>query len=407
MKRILPLVLGLAALTATRMAAQPYAPASPWEMAVSTERWLVDGAGARFPDEMATPARESNNLVFVDEDWPLSFQNRIGEEIVLRISPDTGCYEFEDADGIVFWIVVPYAPLTWNWISPFRSPLCPDTQNLYSPFRLMREWRLTTPEIEEPRKVPMHRAPLRSALPGPVTNLCFTAFAITNNVLFFTVDWPTNEALPEAVVDVYCSTNGLNRFPFVVHTNPATNPPVSFSFLQSLVPNYGAASAPVHSPECEYVTNIVMSPLDGNTVYTNATWNCSHERSGEAAFFQLGTRHDTDGDGLFDAFEKLSKGTNPALSDTDCDGLSDGEEHSRGIDPLFPDSDDDGMSDEEEVLSGSNPLVPGLPVGGTIRYCYDEDDRLVGAFPGVSPAAASVRWSATGNPERIRERSAQ
>ena len=67
---------------------------------------------------------------------------RVGESIALRISPDTGCYEFADSDGTVFWTVVPVAPLTWNWISPFRSPLRPDTQNLYSPFRLAREWLL-------------------------------------------------------------------------------------------------------------------------------------------------------------------------------------------------------------------------------------------------------------------------
>ena len=138
-------------------------------MAEETERWLVDGAGARFPPGVDDPARESGSIVFVDETWPLAFRNRVGEPVVLRISPATGCYEFEDADGIVFWIVVPYAPLTWNWISPFRSPLRPDAQRLYSPFRLAREWLLTTPEIEAMCAVPVRRAPLRSAPPGPVT----------------------------------------------------------------------------------------------------------------------------------------------------------------------------------------------------------------------------------------------
>ena len=116
-------------------------------MAVSTERWLVEGAGARFLPGMDVPARDGDSFVFVDDTWPSAFQTRVGDSVFLRVSPTTGCYDFEDANGTVFWTVVPYAPLTWNWISPFRSPLHPDEQNLYSPFRLVREWRLSTPEI--------------------------------------------------------------------------------------------------------------------------------------------------------------------------------------------------------------------------------------------------------------------
>ena len=48
-----------------------------------------------------------------------------------------------------------------------------------------------------------------------------------------------------------------------------------------------------------------------------------------------------------------------------------------------------------------------LPVGATIRYFRDDDDRLVGAFPGTSPAAAGVRWSPAGDPARSRERRAR
>ena len=100
-------------------------------------------------------------------------------------------------------------------------------------------------------------------------------------------------------------------------------------------------------------------------------------------------------------------GSDPAEEDSDFDGLADSEEVSFGADPLAADTDGDGMSDEEEVLSGCNPLVPGLPVGATIRYFRDDDDRLVGAFPGASPAAAGVRWSPAGDPVRSRERRAR
>ena len=114
---------------------------SPWEMAVETEQWLVNGAGARFLPGMEGPARDVESFVFVDETWPSAFQERIGKPVFLRVSPITGCCDFEDADGSAFWTIVPYAPLTWNWISPFRSPLCPDTQNLYSTFRLVRDFQ--------------------------------------------------------------------------------------------------------------------------------------------------------------------------------------------------------------------------------------------------------------------------
>ena len=171
MKRTIRILAGLVACRAVSVLGQVPSPESPWEMAVATERWLVEGAGARFLPGMDDPARDGNTFVFVDKSWPAAFQARVGDAVYLRISPTTGCYDFEDANGNVFWTIVPYAPLTWNWISPFRSPFHPDEQNLYSPFRLVREWRLTTPEIEEMRMVPMRCTPLRSTPPEPVTNL--------------------------------------------------------------------------------------------------------------------------------------------------------------------------------------------------------------------------------------------
>ena len=62
------------------------APPSRRERAAATGRWLVGGAGARFPEGMSFPAREADRFVFVDDAWPLPFQDRIGEAITLRIS---------------------------------------------------------------------------------------------------------------------------------------------------------------------------------------------------------------------------------------------------------------------------------------------------------------------------------
>ena len=350
MKRIAFLLAGAALLWRTPSAAQSTLPESPWQMAVATERWLVEGAGARFPGEMADPARDDDSLVFVDETWPREFQTRIGDSVFLRVSPTTGCYDFEDADGTVFWTVVPYAPLTWNWISPFRSPLRPDTQNLYSPFRLVREWRLTTPEIEEMRTVPMRSVPLRSAPPGPVTNLCFTAFAITNDVLFFTVDWPTNTVLPEEMLDLYGKSNLLSISWMFLSSHLATNKPAFFSVPMTELPWHNSAQPHVHDETCGISTNIVLSPLDGTTVYTNVVYECGiSDLIRPPGLFRAGTRDDTDGDGLTDAFELLVSKSDPAITDTDYDGLSDGREIDIGTDPCLADTDGDGIPDSFEI----------------------------------------------------------
>ena len=356
-------------------------PESPDEMAAEMERWLVEGAGARFPGGMADPARDADAIAFVDETWPIPFQERVGESIALRISPDTGCYEFADSDGTVFWTVVPVAPLTWNWISPFRSPLRPDTQNLYSPFRLAREWLLLSPSESDSRAESAEPlATRRSSLAARgaaalATNLCFTAFSYTETNLFFTAAWPTNEALPESVLDLYGSTNLSSRWT-LLSSHPATTNPVSFAVVRADLPWYVEPTQHVHDASCVSLTNVVLSPLDGVTVYTNAFWSCSTNRvPGETGFFRLGTRHDTDGDGLFDAAELLVYGTSTNSVDTDGDGLPDGEEPATGADPAVADTDGDGLSDLDEVgrlsaepyawydSSGATNLLAGFPSG--------------------------------------------
>jgi YVTN family beta-propeller protein len=66
---------------------------------------------------------------------------------------------------------------------------------------------------------------------------------------------------------------------------------------------------------------------------------------------------DDDNDGLTDNNEN-AMGTDPLLTDTDGDGLSDGSEvNSHGTDPLLTDTDADGLSDDEEISLGTNPLA--------------------------------------------------
>ena len=64
---------------------------------------------------------------------------------------------------------------------------------------------------------------------------------------------------------------------------------------------------------------------------------------------------DNDLDGLLNG-EEYERSTNPQDSDSDDDGLNDGDEvHTYGTDPLDPDSDDDGMPDGWEALNGTDP----------------------------------------------------
>jgi len=69
------------------------------------------------------------------------------------------------------------------------------------------------------------------------------------------------------------------------------------------------------------------------------------------------TKADSDGDGLTDKEEIFTYKTNPLSKDADGDGLPDGDEIMKyGTNPLKADTDGDGLSDGEEVLTyHSNP----------------------------------------------------
>lgn len=384
-------LFGMVVAGQTAAFAQTQCPSSPWEMAVATENWLIEGAGARFLPGMDAPAREGDSFVFVDESWPTAFQARVGESVYLSISQTTGCYEFIDADGMLFWMVVPDTQLTQDWITPFLSPLELVTEGLYSPFRLVREWRLTTPALEATRVSPRRSAPHRSA---PVsTNLCFTSLSIANDVLFFTANWPESHPLPDEMLDLYAKTNLLSRTWSFLSSHPATNKPASFSISMSDLP-WPDTIPHVHNAACDIITNLVASPLNENIVYTNIVYGCGVSAPvGRSVFFTLGTRADTDGDGLTDAFEHFVSLTNPKAVDSDGDGMNDGwESQYDGFDPavdnstdanpdnnLDADPDGDGLANGEESKAGTNPGEPdtdgdGLDDGSEIGQGSDPND---------------------------------
>ena len=65
---------------------------------------------------------------------------------------------------------------------------------------------------------------------------------------------------------------------------------------------------------------------------------------------------DSDNDGLTDGDEAVL-GTDPNEPDTDGDGIDDGDEVALGTSPLFSDSDGDGIADGDEAGFGTNPVI--------------------------------------------------
>lgn len=305
------------------------------------EARIAAGDGITLPDADRELVRFAGTADFAEGDWPAEFLARAGQAVRVAVSPVTGCYEFFDESGAVFWTVDPVLPTTDNWVPPFRHAeegTFPDDA-LYAPWRLVDVWLLSHAESAEfvPHAEFAENAELNLDLrfvnngghlrfvDNPdVTNLCFTAFSFTETNLYFTASWPTNVALPDATLDLYGSTN-LSTCWMSLSSHPATTNPVSFSVERDALPWYVAPTQHIHDAACESITNIVASPLDGTTVYTNVFWSCATNRMpGETGFFRLGTRHDTDGDGLFDAAELLVFGTRPDRLDSDGDGVPDG-----------------------------------------------------------------------------------
>jgi len=191
--------------------------------------------------------------------------------------------------------------------------------------------------------------------------LRFTSFAVDTNAVHFAVALPSGASLPESKLDLFATHDvDTNIWKFIGCYDIAVND-------TNLVDSVALYIFPFP----------VMDRL----------------------FLTLGSRADLDSDGLYDAREKLMFGTSPALSDTDGDGLLDGYELAQvpALDPLSADTDNDGYIDGEEIMAGTSPLSYDSGAGATIRYCYDDDDRLVGAYSGIAQAASSSSLTPAGN----------
>jgi len=162
----------------------------------------------------------------------------------------------------------------------------------------------------------------------------------------------------------------------------------------------GANSLKLGAASGGTLTNLFAGTLDDVRIGPGA-WSSNDV----VAIYQLGA--DPDHDGLSNA-EEYKHGTKPTNGDTDGDGLSDhAEVFTYGTDPAKRDTDDDGMDDDEELLAGTNPTVPNGGASTTsIRYYYDTDDRLTGAYGGADGGGGSGIYMITpaGNNSSTAER---
>ena len=154
--------------------------------------------------------------------------------------------------------------------------------------------------------------------------ICITGVAVGQSSVWIRVSWPFNDLLPSSLLDVFSAREcNANAWTFC-----------------------GSVSVPAATNEVVVAAFIQDSPI---SVFGRQ-------------FFRIGTKADSDGDGLSDAFERLVSQTDPLSSDSDGDGLPDGWEHENGLEPnlwsdAYSDPDGDGIPNLYEYHNGTLPQV--------------------------------------------------
>ncbi len=153
----------------------------------------------------------------------------------------------------------------------------------------------------------------------------------------------------------------------------------------------GFIPIPLLDPEIAEVS-LGATPTIGSVVFTIDT-DSDDDGLTDGEEIALGTDPfdpDTDDDGLSDGDEVNVHGTDPLDADTDDDGLNDGLEVELGLDPLDPDSDDDGIPDGQDTEFIENAIAglgneafkdssPGKGLRNALLQRLDNAEREVAA----------------------------
>ena len=327
--RLLPLLTSVFAVASVRGVGLP--PASPEAMAAEVRALVSSGAGVLMPDLDRAYIADGGLVPLGEGDFPAMFLHGLVAEwrdgvavfpVEVRLDDATGDAYFLDALGEPFWYIpseVPERYRPWLVANPW-----------FAPSRAGIRWTFVHDAdvaLLRAASAPAGRrdAPLRSAPPPPVTNLCFTGFSYTGTSVWFSAAWPASALpLPGDTLDVYAKTNLLDAHWFPLAELPvapaATN--ATLEIAGEDIPGFFVPPH-VHDASCPAVTNITFD-LVSNEPVTGIVYRCYRYQAVSSGFLRLGTRLDTDGDGLSDAAELLVHETRPDRLDTDGDGVPDG-----------------------------------------------------------------------------------
>ena len=161
----------------------------------------------------------------------------------------------------------------------------PDDE-LLAPWRLIDEWTLVSGEAQTDSGMTFSTSlETRSTDSGEgvtgedanpvssaetlVNHLRISDFTLTSSNLSFTVAWPEDYVIPDHILDLYCTTNfASSSWRYICSKSSIFVSPYTFTIPAEIVPGWGSLQIHEHNAECPVSTNIVLSPLDGITVYT-------------------------------------------------------------------------------------------------------------------------------------------
>jgi hypothetical protein len=390
-------------------------PRTPRDMAQTLERDLAGFIGVFMPDTNRPFARYMGVLPLPSllEGEPLEFPQEFFDGLVcveefglatwpvtLRVDDATGDTVFYNGSNAAFWTEAPsdlYYQQDWI-VRLYGREVSAWVEALLQPSHVAARWVF----VAEEDVAAYHAARLerfgRASGGGTmqwgsarVPELVVTEYVVTEEAWLFSAAWNGVAWFPMSRMDVLFTSDLRARSWQVVGTVPVVKTGeargVFFEVPRSAVAEELQVSPLFeHEALCEPATSVVDSPLVAGVSYTNVVCGCVRPKS-PSGFFRLAIPDPSEN---IPAWWRVLHGFSPEDSWEDC-----------------VDFNGDGLSNMLKYGQGKNPVTPpGGGAGASIRYAYDDDDRLTAGFIGTDGAAAFRQLSPAGNPEVQQERSA-